>query len=99
MPFTFRYYFITETVIEPAECQDEDEPCIKISGRGFFDNPHKEIQINLSFSHEEKEYVCERRVEVKWEKTEKVFTFKMPKLQWIIGDYEVTPELLDSARK
>jgi len=38
-------------------------------------------------------------VELQWNKNDKNFTFKMPSIQWLIGDHVISPELLEEARK
>jgi hypothetical protein len=87
LPHTFRYYFISDTKIEPCEGLDDDEPECKIQGQGLFDTPNKELKVCLDFNFNENKYNCERKVDLKWNKVDKNFTFKMPKLSWIIGDH------------
>jgi hypothetical protein len=70
-----------------------------IQGNGLFDTPHKQLKISLNFDFADKKIGCERIIDLKWNKTDKNFNFKLPKLSWIIGDHVITPELLDSARK
>lgn len=94
IPHTFRYYFISEVKIIPNEGQDDSEPQCTIQGSGLFDTPHKQLKVSLNFDFHEKKIACERNIEVKWNKAEKTFTFKFPKLTWIIGDHIITPELL-----
>ena len=84
---TFRYYFISDTKVEPNEAQDDEEPDCKITGQGLFDTPLKELKVNLDFTFNENNYCCERNVEIKWNKVDKNFEFKMPKISWIIGDH------------
>ena len=99
LPHTFRYYFITDVKITPNESQDEAEPEITIQANGLFDTPHKQLRITLSFDYQEKKILSERNVELKWNKVDKLLTFKLPKLAWIIGDHAITPDLLEAARK
>lgn len=99
MPHTFRYYFITEAKVVPNEGEDDAEPECKVIGQGFFDTPAKELTIILEFTHKNVRYNCQRKVDLRWNKTEKSYDFKMVKLSWIIGDHEITPELLEDARK
>lgn len=54
--------------------------------------------MELNFIHQEQKYNCKRNVELKWNKAEKNFIFKMPELKWIIGDHDCTPELLEDAK-
>lgn len=90
-PHTFRYYFITDLKITPNESQDDAEPECLIQGSGLFDTPHKQLKVLLSFDLNGKKINCQRSVEIKWNKTEKSFNFKLPKLSWIIGDHVITP--------
>lgn len=53
----------------------------------------------MEFSSSGEDYVCDKKVEVAWSKTDKNFKFKMPSLKWILGDVNVTEELLADARK
>lgn len=99
MPHTFRYYFITEAKVVPNEGEDDAEPECKVIGQGFFDTPAKELTIILEFTHKNVRYNCQRKVDLRWNKAEKSYDFKMVKLSWIIGDHEITPELLEDARK
>jgi hypothetical protein len=99
LPHTFRYFFITDVKITPNESQDDAEPECSIHGNGLFDTPHKQLKIALNFDFREKKISCERNIDVKWNKTEKFLSFKLPKLSWIIGDHVITPELLEAARK
>lgn len=99
MPHTFRYYFITETALAPHEGLDDAEHEVVVSGKGLFDTPYKTLTLSLEFPHKEHLMVCERNVDVGWSKADKHFGFKMPKLSWIIGDHEITPDLLAAARK
>lgn len=78
---------------------DDAEPECLLQGTGLFDTVQKELKIRLNFDHKEKHLDCERKLELKWNKTEKTFTFKIPKLSWIIGDHDITPDLLEAARK
>lgn len=99
LPHTFRYYFINDIKLTPNESQDDAEPDCLIQANGLFDTPHKQLKITLNFDHIEKKISCERTIDLKWNKADKSFAFKLPKLSWIIGDHVITPELLESARK
>ena len=65
----------------------------------MFDTPHKQLKISLNFDFQDKKISCERNIEVKWNKTDKSYSYKLPKLSWIIGDHAITPELLEAARR
>ena len=69
IPHTFRYYFISETKIIPNEGMDDDEPECKIQGQGLFDNPNKQLKINLDFTYNSNPFTCERMIDLKWNKT------------------------------
>ena len=60
---------ISETSINPNEGNDDEEPEVIISGKGFFDTPFKELTVELQFSSEGEDYVCEKKVETTWNKT------------------------------
>ncbi len=53
----------------------------------------------MNFKQNQTHYDCQREVEVQWNKQDKKFRFKMPSIQWMIGDHVISPELLEEARK
>ena len=75
---TFRFYSVSETALTPNEGFDTGEFDVTITGKGLFDNPNKNLVLELNFIHNEQKYNCRRSVDLKWNKTDKNFVFKMP---------------------
>eukprot|EP00828_Plagiopyla_frontata_P012276 TRINITY_DN16991_c0_g1_i4.p1 TRINITY_DN16991_c0_g1~~TRINITY_DN16991_c0_g1_i4.p1 ORF type:complete len:357 (-),score=85.13 TRINITY_DN16991_c0_g1_i4:22-1092(-) len=90
-PSSFRFYNIKIKDIYPKNGTNVGGTTVKVQGEGFFDTIYKKIKFISKLG--------ERLIDVAWDKVNKQFNFVCPPLNWLLGSYEPTPEILTKVKE